>query len=195
MPYPCGWFTNVLKPSFPVWFFVADCFPAIVTVTDQIDLPVVQLLFPFCLSWETYNHRTVEEGKDHLPLRWQSKGCIHSLLHCHVTHGLISRKPGFIPFSLQVQFKALSLSPADYCVNILFPLWERFICLQQAWCCDQSKSAGEPGLDLGICLLALSAYFLLFPYNLNDRRKYCFALDPLTRHTNALSSFWMALGL
>lgn len=141
MPYPCGWFTNVLKPSFPVWFFVADCFPAIVTVTDQIDLPVVQLLFPFCLSWETYNHRTVEEGKDHLPLRWQSKGCIHSLLHCHVTHGLISRKPGFIPFSLQVQFKALSLSPADYCVNILFPLWERFICLQQAWCCDQNPSS------------------------------------------------------
>lgn len=43
------------------------------------------------------------------------------------TPTLILSKPNFIPFPLQISFKALSMSPSNSCAKILFPVWERII--------------------------------------------------------------------
>ena len=48
-----------------------------------------------------------------------------SLKQWHTNPRLISSEPGFIPFSLQILFKALSMSPANSFAKNLFPLWDR----------------------------------------------------------------------
>lgn len=44
----------------------------------------------------------------------------------NATPRLISGEPGFIPFTLHILFEALSVTFANTCAKILFPLWDKW---------------------------------------------------------------------
>lgn len=128
------------------------------------------------------------------------------LAHCPLTLAChpqaYSREDYFIPFTVQIYFKALSVSPTNSCTKILSPL--RQVCPSCCKACCHMDWPGiktpkillvSPGSETGIDLLGLPDSSLINPCKCKDRGKNTYAFDPSISHSRALKSFLIALRL
>lgn len=99
------------------------------------------------------------------------------------------------PFPIQKPLKALSLSPANFCTKIIFPIWDRCTHLLPAGSVlcklthDQKSRIllVTPGLEHGIDLLFLPSSFPA-PERIEDNISG--ASDPLLSHLKDLKSLY-----